>query len=297
MLVIVNSRSGSLGSEAKRERLKAALSAQGVEASIVRFRRSSEIAAAIDSHLAKGYRLVVAAGGDGTVNATASRLVGSDATLGVIPGGTLNHFAKDLGIPLDFEAAVDTLVNGVAARVDAAEVNGRYFVNNSSLGVYPSTVGRRAEIERRGFRKWTAFFLAALATLHRLPMITVRLEANGRQLTRSTPFLFVGNNVYELEGVKVGSRARMDAGHLCVFVAREIGRFRLLGLAVASLFGKLRDSEHLDVLCARELWIDSPRRVLAASLDGEVTRLAPPLHYRIHPGALRVMVPAGGGQS
>jgi diacylglycerol kinase family enzyme len=297
MLVIVNARSGSLGSQAKREQLKAALSARGVEASIVRFRRSSEIANAIDRHLADGYRLIVAAGGDGTVNATASRLVGSGATLGVIPGGTLNHFAKDLGIPLDLDAAVETLVNGVPARVDAAEVNGRYFLNNSSLGVYPSAVGRREEIQRRGFRKWTAFFLAAVATLHRMPMITVRLEADGRALTRKTPFLFVGNNVYEVEGPKVGSRARLDAGCLCIFVAREIGRLRLLGLAVASLLGRLQDSEHLDVLCARELWIDSPRRVLAVALDGEVTRLAPPLRYRILPGALQVMAPNGAGRS
>ena len=124
---------------------------------------------------------MIAAGGDGTVRAVAAAILDTDAVLGVLPSGTLNHFARDLGLPPDLASCVRLLKTGTVRAVDAAEVNGRAFLNNSGLGVYPSMVTQREKRRRRfGQRKWIAFFLAGVATLRRFPFLDVRLTAGAR---------------------------------------------------------------------------------------------------------------------
>src|SRR3954464_9990148 len=132
-------------------------------------------------------RVVVAAGGDGTISAVAAALAGTNKTLGVLPIGTLNHFAKDLNIPLDLEGAVRTIIEGETTPVDLGEVNGRVFINNSSLGLYPHIVSRReAQQQRLARGKWTAFFWATIQALRRFPFLDLRVEFEGRQIFRRT---------------------------------------------------------------------------------------------------------------
>ena len=157
---------------------------------------------------------------DGTVSAVASALAGSNAILGILPMGTLNHFAKDMHIPLDLEAAVATITRGKTAHCDVGEVNGRIFVNNSSLGLYPSMVFERDLQQRRtGRSKWTAVFWASLTVLRRFRSVRVRMKINGQTCVRKTPFVFVGNNEYEIEGLNVGTRSCLNSGHLSLYVA------------------------------------------------------------------------------
>ena len=286
MLVVVNAGSGTLSGEAERARLRTLLHDAGLHANIVEVTEGEPIAAAIDSDPSE---VVVAAGGDGTVNAVAARLIGSERTLGVIPGGTLNHFARDLGIPPDFEGAVAVLRAGAPRRVDVAELNGRPFLNNSSLGMYPEIVREREKIRKHGFRKWTAFAGAVTRVLMQWPVVGVRLEVDGRAWSRRTPFVFVGNNRYVLDGLRMGSRERLDGGQLCLCIARSMSRFGLARLAVRGLMGGLRTSDDLDVVCAREAWVRT--RSVEVAMDGEVTSVAGPLHYAIRPGALRVIAP------
>src|SRR5207248_7266555 len=127
--------------------------------------------------LARGAKTLVAVGGDGTIGAVASVLLDSEAILGVLPTGTLNHFARDLQIPLDIEDAARVLANGVVAKIDVGEVNGRAFVNNSSLGIYPQMVAWRAEYRRKGSSQWTSLLRAAVTALRRMPFLRVRLAA------------------------------------------------------------------------------------------------------------------------
>lgn len=240
---------------------------------------------------AGGGRPVVAGGGDGTVNAVASTLAGTNTVLGVLPLGTLNHFAKDLGIPLELAGAVRTILTGRVETVDVGEVNGQVFLNNSSLGVYSQLVrGREAE-QNRGHNKWVAFAMAAFATLrHPLPL-HVHLQLDGAEaLARRTPLLFVGNNRYIMDGLRIGRRIRLDAGQLWVCTAPQAGRGQLLCLAVRALAGRLR-LDDLDARNATEFWVETQRRNVEVAWDGEVTTMASPLHYRIRPRALRVMVP------
>ena len=150
--------------------------------------------------------VIVAGGGDGTVSTVAAALVDTDICLGVLPLGTLNHFAKDLGLPLDLEAAVRCIATGVTSRVDVGEVNGRVFVNNSSLGLYPDIVRDREQQQKRfGRGKWHALLRASIAALRRYPFLQVSLAVEGRERAYRTPFVFIGNNAYRMEGLTMAS--------------------------------------------------------------------------------------------
>ncbi len=243
--------------------------------------------------LARGVGIVVAGGGDGTINAVASVLAGSGVVFGVLPLGTLNHFAKDLGIPLTLDAAIANVAGGVRAKVDVGEVNGRIFLNNSSLGLYPDIVRDREKQQRRlGRGKWLAFCWASMAALRRYPFLSVRLKVNGEQHARRTPFVFIGNNEYRMQGLTIGERARLDGGTLSLYVAQRPGRLGLVRLAFHALLGQLARQKDFDVLLAKQLDIETRHKRLRVATDGEVTVMNTPLNYRIRAAALTVIVPA-----
>ena len=287
--VIVNpSSSGKTATET----LAAVLMEHGIDATLSIVTRGADITALARSLYQSGYRTLIAAGGDGTVRAIAAAIVDTDAVLGVLPLGGLNHFARDLGVPPDLSSAVRILAGGTTCAVDVAEVNGHLFLNNSGLGLYPSLVAKREKWRRLGQRKWIAFFRAALATLRRFPFVDVQLTAEGQAFERRTPFVFVGNNTYRMEGFNLGSRESLTGGLLCLAVAQyRMGRMGLVRLAFRALFGRIRNERDLDILQPREIHITSRRRRVSVSLDGEVMVIETPLRYRIRPGALRVIAP------
>jgi len=287
--IILNTSSGVDNSHGS---LPGLLRNHGIDAEIVIAARGVDITALARQLLQSGRRTLVAAGGDGTVSAVATAMAGTEATLGVLPLGTLNHFAKDLKVPLDIEGAVKNLSTGVAHIVDVAEVNGRTFINNSGLGLYPSMVKQRERFRRLGQRKWIAFFHASVATLRRFPFLEVRLAAGGKVLERRTPFVFVGNNAYRMEGIDLGSRDSLTEGLLCLGVAQyRIGRWGLIRLAFRALFGNIRSERDFTVLTTKEVRITSRHKRLPVSIDGEVVLLETPLDYHARPGALRVIAP------
>src|SRR5208283_610518 len=238
-------------------------------------------------------QIIVAGGGDGTINSVANELMGTSAILGVLPLGTLNHFSKDMHIPQNLEDAARTLITGRAVPVDVAEVNGRFFVNNSSLGIYPHIVRLREEQKRKtGRKKWVAFVQALFSVLKHYSFLRVHLRVNGREFSCETPLVFIGNNRYEMEGLNIGKRRRLDAGELCLFVANGVGRVDLVRFAFLALVGRLHDARDFDVLISDQVSIETRRPRANISTDGEVNPMNTPLHYRAHPGALRVIVPA-----
>ncbi|HEY0080037.1 MAG TPA: diacylglycerol kinase family protein [Pyrinomonadaceae bacterium] len=291
--VLINASSGADDKELLSEQLGKLLAESGIEAHVTLVRDGAKTVGLAERAVAERCRMVVAGGGDGTINAVASALVDTEVVLGVLPLGTLNHFAKDLRIPLDLEGAVRNLSEGRVASVDVGEVNGRVFINNSSLGLYPSIVrSREKQQERLGRGKWTAFVWAVLNVFRKYPFLNVRLEADGQRLVRRTPFVFVGNNEYQMESFQIGARACLDAGHLSLYVTHRTTRLGLLRLALRALFGGLREAKDFDALQAREIWIETRRRKrLRVATDGEVTLMQTPLYYRTRPCALRVVVP------
>lgn len=287
--VILNMKSGTGKARRAGDKITQAFRLCGLQAKIIMAKK--DIAGEAATAVRDGHRLIVAGGGDGTINAVASALVRTQAVLGVLPLGTFNHFARDLGIPLDLEAAVRVIAAGKAAQVDVGEVNGRTFINNSSVGLYPRIVLERQHEQRGGHSKWVAFVLATWRVLRRLPRLQIRLATGGTEISHSTAFVFIGNNEYEIEGPKIGTRRTLNAGTLFCYVGHATTRWDLLRLAFDAVMGRLRRLEALDVLHGKEAWIAARRRRLRVALDGEVFSLASPLHYRIRPGALRVIVP------
>ena len=291
IVVFVNAASGAPGKQVLADELAGEFAKHGAQAEVVLVEPGCDLCEAVRRAVDEGARVAVAAGGDGTVNAVASVVAGTATALGVLPLGTLNHFAKDLGIPLDLAGAVETIVRGKVRRVDVGEVNGRLFVNNSSVGIYPTMVRKREAQQRLGKGKWSAFVHAMLTVMGRYPLIRVTVIADGRSITRKTTLVFVGNNDYELHGLRIGKRARLDAGRLAVYLPHGASRWKLVWFAVRGLFGRLRDAQDFDVFHVAELSILVNRPKLTVATDGEVTVLELPLEYRIRPGGLAVVAP------
>ncbi len=290
--VIANAAAGQGCSDEWAREVEAKFRKRGIGAHVTRGRSGEDILATAEHAANEGAPLVVAAGGDGTVNAVASKLVGTDTTLGVLPMGTLNHFAKDLGIPLELEGAIDVIAHGRQMAVDVGEVNGRIFINNSSLGLYPDIVRDRERQRRRlGRGKWAALLFASVQAAKRYPVLSLQLEVDGRSLNRRSAFIFIGNNEYNMEGFEIGERSSITGGALSLYVTQRTGRFGLLLLALRALLHRLRQARDFDMLAATSVVIHTPRKTIRVSTDGEVTVMKTPLDYRIRPGALRVWVP------
>lgn len=289
--IIINAGSGGDDKEHMRARLAQIFSSSDLNARISLAHSGKEVVSLARYAAQSEAGVVVAGGGDGTVNAVAAELIGTNKALGVLPLGTLNHFAKDLHIPLTIEGAVAAIIGGHTVEVDVGEVNGKIFLNNSSLGLYPSIVREREKQQRLGSGKWPAFVWAGIAVLRRYPFLDVRLSAEGEEFRRRTPFVFIGNNEYEMESLNIGARPSLNAGKLSLYIAHRTGRFGLLRLAWRALFGGLNKEKDFLALCAQEIWITTKHRQQRVAMDGEVTNMMPPLHYRVRPLSLRVLVP------
>jgi diacylglycerol kinase family enzyme len=242
---------------------------------------------------AREYDIVAAMGGDGTVNAVASALAGGSTPLLVLPAGTLNHFARDLGVPLDPVKAALLVRDGTQRKVDVAEVNGRVFVNTSSIGAYPLAVALRERLRGAGARsKWMAMTRAAARTFRSFPTLHVRLAGDDGEIELDTPFVFVGNNAYAAEGLGASRRTRLDGGRLCLITAEVTTHADALRLAMLAALGRLHASPSVWRGEPAALTVETGHASLLVALDGEVVRLQTPLQYRSRPGALVVIAPS-----
>ena len=290
--VLLNAGSGTGSERPGREAIIAAFASHGLQASVT-VSPGAHLARATRAAIAGGAETIVAAGGDGTINAVAAAVVGSRARLAVLPFGTLNHFARDLAMPLDPRAAIAAIATGRERRIDVGEVNGHVFLNNSSIGLYPALVLERDQ-ERRAFRrgKFQAMAIAVARSARRVPLQRVRLAIAGRSLLRMTPFVFVANNAYSWKPTSFARRSCLDDGRLWCYFPTRRGTLGLARVLLATVLGGLDGARDLAGLPVRGFTLHSRRRLLAVALDGEVRHLRPPLRYRSHPLALRVLGPA-----
>lgn len=292
MTVVLNRSAGGEMADGMVAKLEELFRSHGVTARIVRGGGGLDVHEVLASAKVAPDATVIAGGGDGTVRAVAAEAVGTERCLGVLPMGTLNHFAKDLGIPLKLEDAVRALADGIVSTVDVGEVNGRVFVNNSGLGLYPQIVfEREADQKRRGSGKWPAFARAALNAFRRFPFLHLSVDLEGNERLLKTAFVFVGNNEYEVTGLNFGGRSCLSSGKLGFYAANRTSRTGLLRLAFFAMVGRVHHAKDFEKFCVKEARIESPKRKLLVTTDGEVTEMKPPLHYRIRPAALRVIIP------
>jgi diacylglycerol kinase family enzyme len=292
IFAIINAGSGSVSSEETRVLLEQEFDTQGLDAKIHIAKSGEEIIDLAKTAVKGAAKIIVAGGGDGTISAVASELIGSDKILGVLPLGTLNNFSKDLRIPQDLAGAVKIISENLVQKIDVGEVNGRMFVNNSSIGLYPRIVKRRVKQQQRlGRGKWAAAFWAAWKVVRIAPLLKVRLEIDGKTFRRKTPFVFVGNNEYEMDFFNIGRRPNLDDGKLSVYYLKRGGRWGLIMLIVRTIFGRLRQARDFEEISTAEISIEVRKRRLLVAFDGEIAVLNTPLDYRIHPRALSVLVP------
>jgi len=291
---ILNEKAGSSDAEAiERHRARIDEIANGGPVFIVR--NGDDIRQKVDQAVAAGCEGVVAGGGDGTLNAVASRLVGTSTVFGVLPLGTLNHFARDAGIPLDIGAALDLIGRGEIDSVDVGEISGLHFLNNASLGLYVRLVRHRDRQQSTlGRGKWPAFAWAMWSAFKRFPFMTLQMSLDGQDSRCRTPFLFIGNNRYEMSGLRIGRRSSLQSGTLSIYLAQRAGRRRLFVLALHALLGRLGSSNDFHVFDGQRLQIFSDHETLQVATDGEISRLRTPLECRIHARALKVYLPARG---
>jgi diacylglycerol kinase family enzyme len=240
----------------------------------------------------RGDALLIVGGGDGTISAAAAALAGGSTRLGILPLGTLNHFSRDLGIPPDLGEAAKLIASGSEKRVDVAEMNGRIFINNSAIGLYPlMVVDRDLQRRRLGRSKRLAMLVASVRTLARFNHQRLTLTINDEKARIDTPLLFVGNNDYRLDLGAPGQRESLDDGELCVLVMRKKTRRGLIAASIRALFDRARRDDMVRIDGVERLRVDSHRSFLAVSLDGEVVRSEPPLDYKIRKQALTVIAP------
>lgn len=250
------------------------------------------IASTVKKFVARGARRVLVAGGDGTIATAAAALIDSPAELAVLPGGTLNHFARDHGISTVAAEAVALASNASCRGVDVGRVNGRIFLNTSSVGAYVRFVRVRESLERSfGYRIASA--LAAFRILFTLRRMGVELMVDGQKRLYRTPLVFIGVGERGLQLPQLGQRLPDGQRGLHVMVVRSRSRARLLALGLAAVARGIEPfsrTPELESFIVDELRIDMKGMGLVA-VDGEIVWLSAPLEYRLHRDALSVVCP------
>jgi YegS/Rv2252/BmrU family lipid kinase len=290
--VLINRQGGTASRDPKiGETVAKALGDAGIEAE-VELIAGGDCSVRCAAVAERGDELIIVGGGDGTISAAASALVGTETALGILPLGTLNHFARDLGIPTDVSEAAKLIAARTSRRVDVAEMNERIFINNSAIGLYPlMVIDRDLQRKRLGRSKKLAMIVASARTLARFGHQRLTLTVNDEKERVDTPLLFVGNNDYRIDLGAPGQRESLEDGQLCVMVMSKKTRRGLIAASIRALFNRARDDDMEKIDGVERLRVSTRRSVIPVSLDGEVVGAAPPLDYRIRKGALRVIAP------
>lgn len=297
--LLVNPGSGANDAQRTRESIMAVFQEAGRRCESVSLDKPSQVDAACDAAAraaAASGGILVAAGGDGTLNAAARAAWTHGCPLGAIPQGTFNYFGRLHGLPQDAKAAAIALLHATSQPVQVGQVNGRLFLVNASLGLYPQLLQDREAFKAQfGRHRWVAM-LSALKTLfewrHQLQL---EIETDdGERLRLRTPTLFVGNNRLQFErlGLPVDVVEQVGEGRLVAIVLKPVGTAALLRLLVRGALGRLGEADELHSFAFRSLVV-RPRRTrpVKVAADGEVGRLSPPLRFAVAPRPLLLMLP------
>ncbi len=226
--------------------------------------------------------IIVGYGGDGTLSSIASLLSGTGAILAPLPGGTLNHFTKDIGISQDLSEAINNLPLAETLIIDTATVNGRTFLNNSSIGLYPTSLAERSRVESI-LGKWPAAVYASIRALIRFRLYTVTVQDN----TYTTPFVFIGNNKYDID--RLMERNSLQRGKLSVFMIHSNKRLTLCKIVLLTLLRRVRQADEFTSFEADELTIQIHQRRVRVSYDGEHTKMTSPITYKLKKRSLKIL--------
>ena len=299
LFVVLNSASGSNDSNAERQVLADVFINAGRAFEFLQFDNPANIASVSAKAVALAQEkggVVVAAGGDGTINAVAAAVLRSGCPFGVLPQGTFNYFGRANAIPQDARAAAAALLGASISPVTVGEVNGRVFLVNASLGLYPQLLEDREAWKQQFGRSRLVAFASGLATIFRARgQLKLEIEMAGETTALRTPTLFIGNNHLQLAqvGIHAAHADAVNRGELAGIAVRPIGTLALFGLLARGVIGRLGDADHIDSFSFRKLKVvmRGKRRVKVAT-DGEITWMKPPLVFQVADTPLLLMVPA-----
>jgi YegS/Rv2252/BmrU family lipid kinase len=265
--------------------------ARNADLEVIEISPELDCAREVRERAARGTTLFIAAGGDGTVHHVMQAVAGTSAILAVIPTGTYNHFARDLGIPLDWSEALDVALHGDTREIDAARINDRYFINNVSLGLYPELVARREE-RGRDYPRWKARLYALYRTLRKFPHVTLTVESAAQQETVRTHVFLVSNNSYDLERFGVEApRETLTEGKLSVYWLSHRSRWQLAKIVARYMTGRVREIAGFTSFRTKQMRVQSTRATLKVGIDGELFTLTTPLILESVPASVTVRVP------
>lgn len=299
LFIVLNAGSGNGDAQRTRALIEAVLVDAGRRHRILYVqdgRRLPAVAwqAVEEARLQRG--MVVAAGGDGTLNAVAQAVVGSTVPFGVLPQGTFNYFSREYGIPADTADALRMLLAGHVRPIQVGRVNDRIFLVNASLGLYPTLLENREEWKQQFGRSRLVALGAGLLTLlrgHR--RLTLEMDRAGRLHSLQTPTLFVGNNRLQLEQIGIAEASDLERHRLAAIALRPTGRLAMLWLLARGAFGRLGEADEVQTFSFDALRLSVLRhgrrhgRIKVAT-DGEVVWLRTPLEFRVLPDALHLVV-------
>lgn len=245
----------------------------------------------LDSKLKKrAYDVLVAVGGDGTVNACANFAAKHNVALGVLPAGTLNHFAKDAGIPLDLKIAAQVIAAGKTKKIDYATVDDKVYVNNASIGIYPTIVIKREKLQSK-ISKWPAAVIVTIVSLFSNTSKRLTIETPKARYRYKTSMLFVGNNSYQFEKLGFTNRSRLNSGKLFLYVIKDNHSLALVVSTILAFFGKKRQQKDLLLNTKGPIVVHSKKDTLNVTVDGEVLTLNTPFSFCSHPASINLIVP------
>ena len=236
--------------------------------------------------------VVVAAGGDGTLNAVAGKLIGTHIPMGILPLGTFNFVARVLNIPLDLIEAAQVIATGTTRAVHVAQINQHIYLNNASLGLYPLFIQRRELYNQRFGRFAINAYTSGLDVMIRdRKELKLELEVDGNKYPLKTPLIFFGNNQLQLAEMNLRIAAAAEQGKVAGVVVAKSDKATLFKILWQLMRGGLEHAPDVYSFAADEVQVHSKRAKLTVAVDGEIFDMRPPLKISVRKNALNIMVP------
>ena len=294
VIVIYNPRAGTLlamGGDPEHT-LRQLFEARGIDARLHAFDKNS-LSGIFERADAASVDAVVVCGGDGSILAVVNALGARKLPLGLLPGGTMNILARDLGLPHELEAAADVILGGRVRAIDVGYVNEHPFLCNSAIGLMPHLARTREKLrEVSWWKKWPMVLHHAITLIRTYPRLHVKIETEGATRVFRTRAIAVSNNPLSDAQGPIPPRETLDAGKLGIYIARDTSRWAVIRVAALMMAGAWQQDETVACLAIKSAVLSLGRaRPLSVMNDGEPTQLLTPLNYTIRPQALRVMVP------
>lgn len=303
LVVVFNLGSGHGPADEVRRVLEAGCAAAGRPLQLLEVPDPSELVTIARRAVAQAREcggVVVAAGGDGTINTVAQTTLGSGCAFGVLPQGTFNYFARANGIPEDTAEALQVLLAGHRQPAQVGRVNDKVFLVNASLGLYPKLLEDRESWKQQFGRSRLVAFGAGLATLlrgHR--SLRLRIESHGVERELRTPTVFVGNNALQLQQLGFAEAEAVNEGRLAAIALRPVGRLTMLGLLLRGALGRLGEADQVLHVATRRLTVHAGRRLgmrgaqrMKVATDGEVQWMQLPITFEVAKEPLDLLRPA-----